>query len=478
MRMRMEIITLLTVIMLAAAPLTASTPDRVKSAREFVAMLSRGEFKTAVSTFDAAMKRALSEEKLHELWVSLVAQAGQFEKELADSTSQFQDYYIVFVTCKFQKATIDVKIVFNQAGEMAGLFFLPRRVSELVQPEGPSKPYPYESNDVTFENAQAKIRLAGTLTMPGSGGPFPAVLLIPGSGPHDRDETISGHKIFLILADYLTRRGIAVLRVDDRGVGMSTGDFKSATTMDLASDALAGVNYLTTHKEINSREIGLVGHSEGGLIAPIVADESSNVAFIVLMAPPGLPGEDIVLSQVDLLGKANGLSDSLIEINRRIEKKLLDVVTTTTEKDSSEVRAKLKEILERYIANSNHAGQPEHVQAEAVIDAQLNGLLSPWYRFFLTYDPRPALQKVKCPVLALWGTKDLQVPPSENLPAVEKALQDGGNKDFKVVELLQLNHLFQTAETGSPSEYAKIQETISPKALDVIAKWILKRTAE
>lgn len=339
----------------------------------------------------------------------------------------------------------------------------------------PQKPYPYNEEEVTFVDKEAGIELAGTLTLPKEGGPFPAVVLVTGSGPQDRDETLLGHKPFLVLADYLTRQGIAVLRYDDRGVGKSAGNFSAATTQDFVNDALSAVNYLETRKDIKRNETGIIGHSEGGLIAPLAADRSSDVDFIVLMAGPGVTGEKILIEQSKLIEKSMGMSDEKIEKGTELAKKFYKIVET--EKDSAAAAEKIKTVFRNYYSSLDSTEKSEFGNdPETVFDRQAHTLLTPWFKFFLSYDPKPALEKVKVPVLAINGENDLQVPPKQNLPVIEQALKEGGNKDYKVVEIPKLNHLFQTSETGAPTDYAKIEETISPKALELIGNWILEHT--
>ncbi|MFH1336032.1 MAG: alpha/beta fold hydrolase [Candidatus Zixiibacteriota bacterium] len=350
------------------------------------------------------------------------------------------------------------------------------KVPELARPQEPKPPFPYEVKEVTYENKQAGITLAGTLTLPKTGGPFPAVLLITGSGAQDRDEMVFGHRPFLVLADYLTRRGIAVLRVDDRGVGKSTGSFAKSTSEDFAQDALVGVEYLKSLKEIDPKRIGLIGHSEGGIIAPLVAEKSPDVAFIVLMAGTGLTGEQILYLQSALIFKTEGVSDEAIAVDRKLREQMFAVVKQ--EKDSAAADKKLHQIVADALPQMKEEDKQALGYSSEMADMSIKQLLSPWFRFFLTYDPAPALMKVKCPLLAINGEKDLQVPPKENLAAIQAALEAGGNPDFTVKELPGLNHLFQTAETGSPMEYAKIEETMSPDALDTIGNWIMEHTKE
>ncbi|WP_254413053.1 alpha/beta hydrolase family protein [Dyadobacter diqingensis] len=350
---------------------------------------------------------------------------------------------------------------------------LSRKVIEkvrVVRPQEPVKPYPYYSEDVKFDNTKDKISLAGTLTLPAKEGNYPAVILITGSGPQDRDEAIMDHKPFLVLADHLTRNGIAVLRYDDRGTAQSTGDFNAATSKELASDVESAVAYLKTRKEINARKIGLVGHSEGGLIAPMVAADSKDIAFIVLLAGPGLPGDEILTRQRRLIGRANGISDGDLDKTEEMNKEIYSVLKQQS--SLTETKAKLKVIFEE---NHNKAPVEQQLpaeQREAVISQMINSVATPWYQFFITYDPTLALEKVQCPVLALNGEKDLQVPPKEDLEGIKRALEKGGNKNVTVKELPGLNHLFQECTTGSPAEYGKIEQTFSPTALVEISDWV------
>jgi hypothetical protein len=345
------------------------------------------------------------------------------------------------------------------------------KVAQANRPQEPKRPYPYKEEEVEFENSSGGFTLAGTLTQPDSGGPFPAVVLISGSGPENRDEQVFGHRPFLVLADFLTRQGIAVLRYDDRGVGKSGGDSKTATTLDLATDARAAFEYLKTRQEIDPKRIGLLGHSEGGVIAPIVANEASDVAFVVLMAGTGVPGDSVLMLQSYLVARAEGASDSALAQGRKNERKLLDIVMK--EADTAAAAAKLRPLLREIIAQMSPAESEQGNVYEQAAEQQVTTMLSPWFRHFLSYDPRPALMKLKQPVLAINGEKDVQVAPKENLAAIEAALKAGGNKDFLVKELPGLNHLLQTATTGGVSEYTKIEETISPTALKVMADWIL-----
>ena len=342
----------------------------------------------------------------------------------------------------------------------------------LNRPQEPKKPYPYAEEQVVYENAAASVKLAGTLTLPPADKPCPAVLLITGSGSQDRDESLLGHKPFLVLADYLTRRGIAVLRVDDRGVGGSTGS-PTSTSDELAGDVLCGVDYLKSRKEIDPRRIGLIGHSEGGLIAPIVASRSRDVAFIVLLAGTGVTGEEIIYHQQDLIAKAGGANALTSALAVAANRRLFKIVKE--EPDPAKCEEKLRAALAPASALASVASPAAKKDLDANLDTQMAALVSPWFRFFLVHDPQPVLRKVACPVLVLNGEKDLQVDPRQNLPPIEAALKDGGNPDYTIKQLPDLNHLFQHCQSGSPSEYGEIEETFSPQALEIIGDWILER---
>jgi uncharacterized protein len=329
---------------------------------------------------------------------------------------------------------------------------------DIRRPQVPTKPYPYREEDVTYDNKVQNVTLAATFTIPRGTGPFPAVLLITGSGPQDRDESLMGHKPFLILSDYLTRHGIAVLRADDRGTGKSTGVFTDATTADFATDTEAGVAYLKTRPEVNPHKIGLIGHSEGGIIAPMVAARNQDVAFIVMMAGTGVPGDQVLAAQGEAIQIANGKTEEDAAKDVAKQKEILALVET--EKDQI--------VLEKELREKMSGNVPE-----AQIGFEMKQLTSPWMRYFLTYDPAIALRQVSCPVLAINGSLDRQVLPDQNLPAIRKAL--ARNKHAEVDELPGLNHLFQTAKTGSPAEYGQIEETMSPLALEKMSSWILKQ---
>ena len=345
------------------------------------------------------------------------------------------------------------------------------------RPQDPVEPFPYLAEEVSYPNPDGGHTLAGTFTRPESGGPFPAVILISGSGPQDRDEALLGHRPFLVLSDHLTRRGIAVLRFDDRGVGESTGDFAAATSRDFASDVLAGVTYLQTRDDVDPGAIGLAGHSEGGLIAPLVAVESDDVAYIVLMAGTGVSGERILYEQAALIARANGATERAIDQNRELQRAIFDVLKAEPDVERAGemltdlVRTALQDASEEVRAQ---AGITDDAALDGAVAAQVQSVNTPWFRYFLTYDPAGTIERVTVPVLAINGENDLQVPYEENLREIEAALRRGGNMQYEIHALPGLNHLFQHSDTGSPAEYQAIEETWSVEVMELIADWILE----
>jgi pimeloyl-ACP methyl ester carboxylesterase len=341
-------------------------------------------------------------------------------------------------------------------------------VAPPKRPQDPTPPYPYDERDVTYSNGD--ITLAGTLTLPKGGGKHASALLITGSGAQDRDEALLGHRPFLVIADHLTRAGIAVLRVDDRGVGGSTGNHPESTTADLAGDVLAGVRFLAKQPGIDSAKIGLIGHSEGGIIGPLAASQSKDVAYLVLLAGTGVPGSQVLPRQLERMAKADGVPQEQIDQQLELQQKLLALLAS--DKSTDEIEPPFREVV---AAQVDMAGGASEDQREQVIEQAVTQTLNPWFRFFVKYDPRPALEKVSVPVLALNGSLDTQVDAEQNLPEIEKALTRGGNTDFKVKVLPGLNHLFQHATTGTLAEYAAIEETFDPVTLQLISEWILER---
>jgi pimeloyl-ACP methyl ester carboxylesterase len=347
----------------------------------------------------------------------------------------------------------------------------------VKRPQTPQAPFPYTETSITFSSLAKGIKLAGTLTVPKGPGPFPAAIFVSGSGGQDRDETMLGHKPFQVLADQLARLGIATLRYDDRGVGLSNGDQATGTSKDFANDAEGAVRFLKTAANIKRNKIGFIGHSEGALIAPMVAARNLDVAFVVMLAGPGVPGKDVILKQSEAIMKAMKASPAEIKKSRDSQLKIIAAVDAVVRKNPSKpdpikLVAALKKETDALIAALPLADRIEAQKNRAMVDAQVQQFATPWFRYFLNYDPRTALRKVKVPVLVMNGDKDLQVIASQNIPEVEKALRTGGNKRVTVRLMPGLNHLFQHTETGSPQEYGTIDETFAPEAIKEIGAFI------
>ncbi len=342
------------------------------------------------------------------------------------------------------------------------------------RPQTPKPPFPYPTEDVTFRNDKEDFSLAGTLAMPKGKGPFPALVMITGSGTQDRDETLFGHKPFLVIADHLARRGIATLRYDDRGAGGSKlpmDKLLASTSENLADDARAAVDFLRKRKEIDPKRIGLIGHSEGGMIAPMIAAEDRDIACIVLLAGTALPGRDILSRQLERISLAAGIPKENVDRQLKAQAKWMKLFTEGAPED--EIRAALRELVEAQLEASGQ--KPKKNQIDEATDQAFRSESNPWMKFFIAYDPRTALKQVTCPVLAMNGSLDTQVLPDDNLPALRAALEEAGNKSVSIRKLPGLNHLFQRATSGLPGEYSSIEETFSPKALKAMSTWLRKQ---
>jgi len=347
-------------------------------------------------------------------------------------------------------------------------FTLERGTLEVARPQEPEPPFPYREEEVSYQNGE--VTLSGTLTLPKGEGPFAAVLLITGSGAQDRDETIAGHKPFLVLADRLTRAGYAVLRTDDRGVGGSTGNLAQATYDDLVGDVLAGVTFLKQRPEIDPGRIGLLGHSEGGYLAPLAANHSEDVAFVILMAAPAVPGLEVLLLQNRLLFERAGAPREAVQAQLAYLRRLTRLLE---QHDYVAARDLIRERIEGEFAALPEAQRPSAAEQEALIEAQVAGAATPNFRSFVLYDPRPTLERLDIPVLAFYGGKDLQVPAQQSVRSLRAALAD--NPDATVRVFGNLNHLMQPARTGAPEEYAQIETTIAPQVLDLVVGWLEAR---
>lgn len=338
--------------------------------------------------------------------------------------------------------------------------------NKFRRPQEPLKPYPYKEEEITFRNGDADITLSGTLTLPFKSGKYPVVILISGSGPQDRDETFYKHKPFLVLSDYLTSHGIGVLRYDDRGVGKSTGDHSSATTRDLASDVLSAIEYLKSRKDCS--QIGLIGHSEGAIIAPMVTNLNKNVSFIVMLGGTGIPGSEVALY---LAKKTRGFS---VQDESKYEEAIRNAIKiAASDEDLGEIKRDLKVHYYESIVPMLKLLINSDIKIEEIITSLIETRTSPWNRYFYNYNPAKELEKVTCPILALNGSKDTQVQSKINQEGMRKALTKGHNKDFSIYEIPNVNHLFQECESGEMDEYSTIQHTIAPSVLKQVSDWIL-----
>lgn len=351
------------------------------------------------------------------------------------------------------------------------------RVSSLPilnRPQNPIGPFPYKDREVTALHPDGHI-LAGTLTIPKGRGPFPCAVLISGSGMQDRDESLMGHKPFLVIADYLTRNGIAVLRFDDRGAGGSAvdnpDDLKTVTSEDFATDVAVMVSASRMHPEIDSRRVGVIGHSEGGLIGPMVAVNDGKLAFVVMLAGPGVTGAELLPVQQALLLQSSGVDPALIDSVVNASMSLYELMEAGASEE--ELRERMVELVEVQFAVEGIEISEELF--DSAVDEGLETMTSPWMQFFLFHDPAPVLAQVQCPVLALNGTLDVQVSSSQNLPAIVDAMINAEG-ELTVIELEGLNHLFQPATTGAVSEYGQIETTFAPFALEEIRDWLLEVT--
>ena len=358
-------------------------------------------------------------------------------------------------------------------------------VKEHKRPQTPKPPFSYHSEDVTYTNADQSIQFGATLTYPNADPSgqspgmrtYPGIILITGSGQQDRDETIFGHKSFAVIADYLTKKGFAVLRVDDRGIGQTTGNFSEATTADFAKDVEAGLDFLEKQPQINKDKIGLIGHSEGGMIAPMVADERKEIKFIVLLAGPGIPIVDLMQQQTEAVSISEGKPSGEAKANGD----LMHIVWEEAAKNEDtatairNIRTKIA-TWSRTLDTATLAAvkRKDTAAINNQITQALAALNSKWYKYFISFNPQPYLQKLDCNVLAMNGEKDVQVLATSNLNGIKLCLQKSKSVTYNVIEIPGLNHLFQTCIKCSPSEYNDLEESFSPKALEIMGAWLQK----
>ena len=364
-------------------------------------------------------------------------------------------------------AGLEIAGTFTQGAGVPLTFKRVDKVETLRRPQEPKPPFPYDAVDVAYESQG--IKLAGTLTVPRGAGPFPAALLITGSGPQDRDEALFGHKAFWVIADHLTRHGIAVLRLDDRGVGQSTGNSTMTSIQEMATDVFAGVHFLKGRKEIDGGRIGLIGHSEGGIVGPLAASQSPDVAFVVMLAGTGVTGEQVMYLQSEMVIRSVGGDDDAVKQNHKIQELLFGVLHQ--EKDQKDRQVMIQKFRDAWKADQGSDAPKE-------MEAQFGSITSAEMLSFILFNPADALRKVKVPVLALNGSRDVQVPALQNLPRIVAELTLGGNPDVTAVELPGLNHLFQHCKTCAPTEYGVLEETFSPGALEIMTEWLTRHVGK
>jgi pimeloyl-ACP methyl ester carboxylesterase len=378
------------------------------------------------------------------------------------------------------KLTNDTTIdgTFTQGGDVA--LVLTRTdvpMKALQRPQTPVAPFPYTSLDVEFDGARTGLHYAGTITIPAGKGPFPAAVMITGSGPQNRDEEILLHKPFAVIADHLARNGYIVLRVDDRGIGKTSGNFQKATSMDFAADVEAALDYLLSRPETDKKRTGLIGHSEGGMIAPIVASRRKDVDFIILLAGIGEKTIDLMIEQNAAILKTAGIDNDAVSLYIPVYRDIVNAIIAAP--DSVAARTAADQKLEAWVATANKVavhqlGLDQEEEREKYIGSMTSAVYTPWFRYFITFDPRPYLEKLSCKVLALNGSRDIQVVSSSNLASIEAALKKSRSKKYNVQEIPGLNHLFQTCNTCNLAEYGQLEQTISPVVLDIVTGWLNK----
>ena len=360
---------------------------------------------------------------------------------------------------------------FFQGGASMPLILSRKKEGELVlkRPQTPQPPFHYGIEEITFTNPIDKNTLAGTITLPPNKKEFPIVILISGSGQQNRDSEIFGHKSFWVIADDFAKKGIGVLRVDDRGTGKSDGASATMTTKNFSEDTNAAVEFLAQKGFAN---IGLIGHSEGGVIAPMVASQNAKVKFVIAMAAPGIPSDELLLLQTNAIGKASGMSEVELKSTKETNRKMYALIKNYTGNDlKSEVAKMFVEEMKKMPKEQLPIGADIQKTAEQ----ESEKVVIPWFTYFIKINPDVYWSKLKIPVLALNGAKDLQVSSKENLTGIKTSLEKAKNKKFEILEFPSLNHLFQESKTGSTEEYAQIEQTIAPQVLEKMSSWILNK---
>lgn len=483
--LRITWLTSSTLIVVTGTAAFGREPDSIES-KKVEAQVWRGTIQVPGMPLDFVTRFNQSEGSVE--WTGTIDIPVQGAKGLALNKIKIDDKHISFTLPVGAPAEFDLTVD-EDAKHAKGTMLQHGQTFEVVaeriteqestnvgpsRPQTPKPPYPYKVEEVTFPNDKDGFTLTGTLTLPEKTGAVPAIVMITGSGTQDRDETILGHKPFQIIADYLSRRGMAVLRFDDRGAGgskLAMDKLLVSTTEDMANDVRAAVKYLRSRDEIDAKRIGLIGHSEGGVIAPMVAADDEEIACIVMLAGCGVPGRQILPRQLERISLSAGIPRENVNRQLKAQAKWMDLLAKGAPLD--ELRPAVRDLV---VAQVEAGGQKlDDAKIDEKVELALKAESSPWMKFFITFDPATALKRVKCPVLALNGTLDMQVIADDNLPAIESALKAGGNQNVKIVRLPGLNHLFQQATTGLPGEYGIIEETISPKALKATSLWLRKQ---
>lgn len=347
---------------------------------------------------------------------------------------------------------------------------------QLNRPQTPKGPFPYNSDDVLFYNENKSIVYGATITTPKGEGEHPALILITGSGPQNRDEELFQHKPFAVVADHLTRNGYVVLRVDDRGVGKTTGDHTHSTSADFAEDVMAAIEYLKKRKEVDKKKIGLYGHSEGGLIAQMVAAKSKDVDFIVLMASPGVKTPQLMAEQNEALLKSMGFPDEQVSGYISMYKNIIAGLLSATTREAAEKN--IRKAIDDWKAVTDKAtveamtGIKDHDSEQKFFYEFVRLYDNKWMMYFLRHDPKPVLEQLDCKVLALNGDKDIQVISRSNLEGIAKALANSKSKVNEVQEIEGVNHLFQECKACTAQEYGQLEQTIKPEVLDIVTTWL------
>lgn len=351
------------------------------------------------------------------------------------------------------------------------------KITYPVRPQTPVPPFSYKSEDIEYFNGDNSIKYAGTITIPPGKGPFPAAILITGSGQQNRDETMAGHQPFAVIADHLTKQGFVILRVDDRGIGGTTGDVKNATTADFAKDVMVGLDYLKKRPEVNAKKLGMIGHSEGGMIAAMVGAERKDIDFIIFLAAPGIKITELMVEQNQAVLAKSGMPSKYVTAYASLYRKLIETIVTS---NTAQVRENLTAVVDKWRDTTDKTAviSTTRIFNSKTRDEFVNQFATlaenAWFSYFFRFDPVPYLEKLSGKILALNGSQDVQVVSASNLAGIKEALKKSKAKTVDVIELPGMNHLFQTCKDCSLVEYGRLDETFSPIALQKMSEWLKK----